>query len=165
MAQERCAAPDVGREAVYAAEESTFGGTDVDQPLALARLVARAAEVVDGTWWQSCGAPVVDVGIARADAVSSSARPSSRGDVVVRLACGQLTTTTLAHELAHALAGVAHGHDERFRAAHVDVVAVLTGGVLADVLRRTYLEHGVPPGARAWPPPHRLSGPGFLIVP
>ena len=51
---ERCAAPDVGREAVYAAEEATFGGTDVDEPVALADLVARAATVVGGTWWQSC---------------------------------------------------------------------------------------------------------------
>ena len=55
----------------------------------------------------------------------------------------------------------AHGHDERFRAAHVDVVAVLAGGVLADDLRRAYVAHGVPPGTRPWPPPHRLSGAGL----
>ena len=163
-ATRRCAARDVGREAVYAAEEATFGGTDVDEPLALARLVAQATAVAGGTWWQSCGGPHVDVIMARADALSSSARPSVHG-VVVRLASGQLTTVTLAHELAHALAGVDHGHDARFRAAHVDVVAVLGGGLLADGLRRTYVGHGVPPGARAWPPPHLVSGPGFRIVP
>ena len=163
-ATRRCVPRDVGREAVYAAEEATFGGTDVDEPLTLARLVAQATAVAGGTWWQSCRGPRVDVIMARAGALSSSARTACHG-VVVRLASGQLTTVTLAHELAHALAGVDHGHDARFRAAHVDVVAVLGGGPLADGLRRTYVGHGIPPGARAWPSPHLVSGPGFLIVP
>ncbi len=72
-ASQRCVARDVGREAVYAAEEATFGGTDVDEPLTLARLVAQATAVAGGTWWQSCRGPRVDVIMARAGALSSSA--------------------------------------------------------------------------------------------
>ena len=102
---------------------------------------------------------------ARRDAASSSARPSTGRGVVVRLATGQLTALTVAHELGHALAGVASGHDERFRAAHVDVVALLAGAGQGDALRRSYDDHGVPVGCRAWPPPHRHRGPGFVVVP
>lgn len=166
MTAAQCGATsDAGREAAYAAEEAAFGGTDVDAPQAFADLVELAAGVVAGSWWQACGGPPVELVTARAGAASSSARPSNRRGVLVRLAAGQLTAVTVAHELAHALAGVASGHDERFRAAHVDVVAVLAGQPLADDLRRCYVDHGVPAGARAWPLPHRVSGPGFVIVP
>ena len=47
--------------------------------------------------------------------------------MAVALATGQRDVATLAHELAHALAGVAGGHDARFRAALVDIVVVLAG--------------------------------------
>ena len=156
---------DHGREAVYAAEEAAFGGTDLDRTVALDDLVLMAAGVVAGDWWASCGAPPVEVVGGRADASSSSARAGVGTGVLIRLAPTQRTAATVAHELGHALAGVGHGHDGRFRAAHVDVVAMLAGGALATILARAYAAHDVPPGDRSWPPPERARGPGFVIVP
>ncbi len=159
---------DRGREAVYAAEEAAVGGTDLDDRRSLADLRRVAAEVVDGVWWRSCRGPAVAVGGARADALSSRAvqgRGRVPGPVEVRLAELQQTSATLAHELAHALVGVERGHDERFRAAHVDVLAVLAGAGPAGALASSYARLGVAPGRRRWPSPVRAEGPGFVIVP
>jgi hypothetical protein len=156
---------DHGRAAVYAAEEAAFGGTDLDRPVPLGELQALAAVVVGGEWWGACGAPPVEVVGARADASSSSARAATGTGVLVRLAGPQRTTGTVTHELAHALAGIGHGHDERFCAAHVDIVAVLAGGAAASELARAYADHDVAPGARTWPAPERGRGSGFVIVP
>jgi hypothetical protein len=161
----RCSTSDVGREAVYTAEEAALGGTDLDVPRPFATLVDAAAGVTTGSWWRACEGPPVEVVMARRDAASSNARAATGRGVVVRLAAGQLTSLTVAHELAHALAGIARGHDERFRAAHVDVVAMLAGGGQGDALRRSYADHGVPAGGRDWPPPHRHRGRGFVVVP
>ena len=150
---------------MYAAEEAAFGGTDLDRPVPLDDLVAVAAGVVAGEWWAACGGPPVVVVAGRSDAASSSARTGSGREVLVRLAPSQRTTTTLAHELGHALAGVRHGHDGSFRAAHVDVVAMVAGGALAAILARSYADHDVPVGDRWWPPPQRARGRGFVIVP
>ena len=86
-----------------------------------------------------------------------------RSTVEIRLADGQLTETTVAHELAHALAGVDRGHDERFRAAHVDVTALLCGAA-ARTLAATYRSFGLAVGDRAWPAPWRADGDTFRIV-
>ena len=80
------------------------------------------------------------------------------------LAAGQRDVATLAHELAHALAGVGHGHDARFRAALVDIVVVLAGpgpaAHLADALARFDLAVAL----RPWPPPARAEGEGFVLL-
>lgn len=159
-------APDRGRTAVYAAEDAAFGGTDVDDEQPLAALVELAAVVTGGPWWREVGGPPVVVVAARGDARSSSAR-ARVGEPTVRIALagGQRNVTTLAHELAHALAGVTHGHDATFRAAHVDVVALLAGGRAADALAAAYDRLGVPPGARSWSRPVRLVGEGFAVLP
>ena len=158
-----CAVSDRGRAAVYAAEDAAFGGTDLDAQLTSGRLVALARTVTAGEWWQACGAPTVEVVPARASAASSTASSTATpGHVVVRVAGAQHTASTVAHELAHALAGVANGHDARFRAAHVDVVAVLGGVELAADLRRAYAVFGVPAGERSWPAPVRARGDGFV---
>lgn len=156
---------DRGREAVYAAEEAAFGGTDVDSVRSLSQLIELADTVTTGEWWHSCEAPSVVVVAARADAGCSSAGASVRRTVVIRLSVAQLTVATLAHELAHALAGVGRGHDDSFRAAHVDVIALLAGRDLANALERCYVDHRVPAGRRAWPVPNRIVGAGFVIVP
>jgi hypothetical protein len=162
--QPRACGVDRGREAVYAAEEATFGGTELEDRCAFSELVVVAANVVRGEWWREAGGPPVEVVAARADARSSSAR-ADPDNVAIRLAAGQLDKATLAHELAHVLAGVDHGHDDRFRAAHVDVVAVLAGSAPAAVLAGSYAAFGLVVGPRAWPPPTRGSGNSFVIVP
>ena len=158
---------DVGRTAVYAAEEAAFGGTSLDDERTLAELVAVAAELTSGDWWTSADGPAVTVVPARAGARSSCARATGHPDapVVVTMATGQLTLATLAHELAHALAGVARGHDATFRAAHEDVVALLGGASAARAITAAYAGLGVPPGARQWPAPVRMVGDGFAVLP
>lgn len=124
-------------------------GTIHDELVPLAELVRRAAEVTGATWWNAAS---VSVRSARVDAESSTARAGVRG-VEIRLADAQCTLTTLAHELAHALAGVGHGHDERFRRAHVDVVTALAGLEPGEWLAEAYDDLGLAVGTRAWPDP------------
>ena len=94
---------------------------------------------------------------------SSSAR--HRGaDVDVRLADGQLTLGTIAHELAHALAGIDRGHDARFRAAYVDVVAVVAGAADSAALSDAFAAMGLDVDERCWPAPYRASGEGFVVI-
>jgi hypothetical protein len=159
-----CAA-DRGREGVYAAEEAAFGGTTLEERRALADLQRRARTIVEGDWWRQAGGPAVDLVVARRTARSSSARHDGRNVAVIRLAAGQLDDVTVAHELAHLLAGIAHGHDERFRAAHLDVVALLAGTRAASMMAEAYSAFGLAAGRRAWPPPVHGSGPTFVIVP
>jgi hypothetical protein len=155
---------DRGREAVYAAEDAAFGGTDLEDRRPLGELRARATTVVDGDWWTRAGGRPVDVIAARADARASTARGRGRG-AVIRLADAQLDTATMAHELAHVLAGIDRGHGELFRAAHVDVVAVLSGSGAAGSLAESYRAFGLTVGPRTWPPPVRGLGDAFVIVP
>jgi hypothetical protein len=159
-----CAA-DRGREAVYAAEEAAFGGTTLALRRSLAELQERARTITDGEWWRQAGAPAVDVVAARRTARSSSARPDGRHAAVIRLAAGQFEDATIAHELAHLLAGIDHGHGGRFRAAHLDVVALLGGRRAASLLAEAYSAFGLAAGRRAWSPPVRASGSTFVIVP
>ena len=155
---------DDGRTAAYAAEDAAFGGTDLDREVELDELRAVAARVTTSDWWGACGGPPVAVDLARAGAHSSSARDGG-GGVAIRLAAGQRTAGTLAHELAHALAGVAHGHDATFRAAVLDVAAMVAGAPTAAGLADAYEQLAVPAGRRAWPAPVLLTGPGFAVVP
>jgi hypothetical protein len=155
---------DCGREAVYAAEEAAFGGTDLEERRPLADLRVWAATVVDGDWWSRAGGASVVVVAARTDARSSSARSRGR-EAVIRLAEAQLDRATVAHELAHVLAAIDRGHDEVFRAAHVDVVAVLSGSAAAASLARSYGAFGLAIGPRTWPPPVRGIGESFVILP
>jgi hypothetical protein len=149
---------------VYAAEDQAFGGTDLDDPEHLDRLRAVAATLAVTEWWRSARGPTVAVEPARSDAGSSSAR--RQGDkVLIRLAAAHQTRATLGHELAHALAGVHHGHDATFRAAHVDVLAMIAGATAATALTSAYAELGVPPGRRPWTPPVRAAGDGFVLLP
>lgn len=158
--------PDAGREAVYAAEAAAFDGTDLEVPLGIDRAIELAHRVVADPWWQG---PAVSAGAARRDAASSSCRVQ-RGDdldgdrstpVEIRLAAPQTTIATVAHELAHALAGPASGHGPLFRRAYLDVVEVVTNldptdrrrGLHGDQLAEAFAALGLPVGRRRWPPP------------
>lgn len=151
--------------AVSEAEARAFGGTDAEAILPLAELVQRAAELTTGEWWAESGAPAVTVRPARASARSSRARARPDGAaVVLALADGQLDLATLAHELAHALAGVGHGHDARYRTAAVDVATVLVGLEAGAALAAAFDAFGLDRRARAWPAPWRVDGPGFRVL-
>jgi hypothetical protein len=153
---------------VYSAELAAFDGTDLETVVEFEALRRRVSSVTAGEWWPG---PPVDVRRARVDAHSSSARcgesATEQDTVVIRLAAGQVTLATAAHELAHALAGPTRGHGAEFRRAYLDVVAVITNTVPSDRRRTLHVgqlaaafdSFGLPIGDRWWrPPPLAASG-------
>jgi hypothetical protein len=159
---------DCGRAEVYAAEVAAFDGTDLELVRSLDEVSSLIAAVVEGPWWP--GSPV-RVLAARRDAASSSARERADASTVIRLAAGQTTIATAAHELAHALAGPAEGHSPIFLAAYLDVVAVVTNldsrdrrhRLHVDQLRDALVAAGLATGPRAWPPPPEASGTAIAL--
>ncbi len=154
-------AGDVGRTEVYACELAAFAGTDLEDERSFAEMDRLIVALAHDRWWSG---PSVSVRPARAGTVSSVAVGS--GDrvgstVEIRLADGQYTVATAVHELAHALAGVAHGHDALFRRAYLDVVAMATnldpldrrGTVHVDQLCEAFVVARLPLADREWPPP------------
>ena len=151
--------PDSDRTALYEAEAAAFIGTDLETVIGVAAVISLIEEVVSTQWWP--GPPVVGRP-ARSDALSSSARIRCGVDgVTIRVAAGQATRATVAHELAHALAGVSSGHDPIFRKAYLDVVTVLTNvdsrdrrrQLHGDQLRSAFAAFELAVGERRWPPP------------
>lgn len=151
-------------EAVYAAERVAFDGTDLEEPITLEQATRKVAAILDGSWWPG---PPVRVVASRRDARSSSTRCAGIDSVCgvevaeIRLAAGQLTVATAAHELAHALAGAAAGHASTYRSAYLDVVAVITNLDSRDRRRELHVSQlsaafeqaGLAVGERRWPPP------------
>ena len=146
---------DRGRAAVSAAEDMAFGGTGLDLALDRAGVDRALAAITGGPWWSSCG-PSVTLASPRGGTRSSSAR-ARHDHVEITFAEGQLTVTTVAHELAHALAGVGHGHDAMFRAAFVDVIAVLAGpDAAADLTGSFHAMESIPACGRGRRPTGRV---------
>ncbi len=145
------------------AEEAAFGGTTLDAPSSREELTTRVNTLVAGEWWRRNGPPV-HVVAPRRSTRSSTARRCGDG-VEIRLATEQLTIATAAHELAHALAGIDHGHDATFRAAHVDLIAVIGGHDASVRLVDAYLAFGLWVAQRRWSAPWRVGGIGFRILP
>jgi hypothetical protein len=146
---------------VYAAEGEAFAGTDLEMPVGIASLVELAAQLTAASWWPA--GPVV-VRASRADARSSTTRcrTSPAGHAhEIRLASAQSTVATLAHELAHVVAGLAAGHGPLFRSAYLDVVAALTNLDSTDrrrelhvlQLRDAFASAGLAVAPRRWPEP------------
>lgn len=148
---------DSDRSAVYAAELSAFDGTDLETVRSLDEIVAAIDMVVAGEWWPG---PAVHAVPMRADAQSSCARIVD-GGVEIRLAVPQATWATAAHEIAHGLAGVAVGHNARYRRAMLDVVEVVTniaigqrrGRLHVEQLSAAYRAAGLDIAERDWEPP------------
>lgn len=158
---------DVGRTAVYACEVAAFDGTDLEEVTtvdAIARLIGR---LVADRWWPG---PPVRVEAARRDAGSSGTHgpiaASKSVPMTIRISRAQATIATAAHELAHALAGVEHGHDALYRRAYLDVVEVITNldptDRRADLhtrqLAQAFAAGGLEVAARRWPSPGPDTG-------
>ncbi len=125
---------------MYACELAAFDGTDIEDERPFDEIERLIRTIAHGPWWSG---PVVVVRRARAGTVSSVAVGSlGRADapIEIRLADGQCTVATAAHELAHALAGVEHGHDDLFRRAYLDVVAMGTNLDPLDRRRSTHVD-------------------------
>jgi hypothetical protein len=162
---------DRERTAVYVAEQMAFDGTDLERVLDVGTVGALVAGITGGNWW-----PAGRVGLRRprADARSSSCTWGPDAPVVA-IAAGQATVATIAHELAHALAGADAGHGPTFRRALLDVVQVATnlddstvrsgpidlrrrGRLHVDQLSDALGAAGLGVGDRAWPPPPDVGG-------
>ncbi len=157
--------PDRERAQVYAAELAAFDGTDLEAVIGIEAVADAVRSVVQMPWWPRGEIVVREM---RADARSSVTRCSADdGSVLdIGIARPQATIATGAHELAHGLAGVAHGHDALFRRAHLDVVSAMTnldrltgrGLVHVDQLQRSYVAAGLRVGERTWPEPPTPGG-------
>ena len=141
-------AVDRGRAEVYAAELAAYEGTDLEEVAAFDELVALADRVMSEAWWPAGRVPVRR---ARSDARSSATRHTARA--VIHLAAPQMTSATVIHELAHVLAGVAAGHGELFRRAHVDLASFAFGSERGRWLAAAYAGAGLSLGTRRWPEP------------
>lgn len=158
-------AADMDRAQVYAAELSAFDGTDLEDVIDVSDVLAAVRAVTAGEWWPG-GA--VTARAARSDARSSATRCGIEDGSVasITVAGPQATIATAAHELAHALAGVTHGHDARYRRAHLDVVQVITnvdrvvgrGAVHVTQLAHAYAAAGLEIGDRDWREPPAAGG-------
>ncbi len=158
---------NVDRAQVYAAERAAFGGTLHERRRPFHDLEQMVQGLVDDPWWPG---PAIVLRRARSDARRSSAVHRAGGTarlagsgatIEIRIAVGQHDEATLCHELAHVLAGVASGHDGRFRAAHVDLARTLLGETARSWLADAYERHGLALGDRDWPAPPRPSTPGL----
>lgn len=159
---------DRDRAQVYAAEIAAFDGTDLERVIGHEAVSMEMQRVVRGSWWP-CRS--VSIRRMRSDARSSVTRCSvgdaGGGVVDIGIAEAQATLATASHELAHALAGVDHGHDAVFRCAYLDVVMVMTnadrptgrGSLHVDQLRRAFEAVGLAVGERTWPEPPTSGGP------
>jgi hypothetical protein len=149
---------DGDRAQVYAAESAAFEGTGYELTVAFDELLRLSERVTAGDWWVL---GPVEIRASRSDARSSATRWTGEDGPVIHLAGPQMTMATLAHELAHALAGRTHGHDSVYRRAHLDVVGVLLGEVPRVWLEEAYRLHGLRVGHRRWstPPPPTPRGP------
>ena len=162
------AVSDVGRTEVYGCELAAFDGTDLEDVRPYDEIAAVVQRLVGDAWWPG---PSVRVEAARRGAESSATHgPMATGaqgsSVLIRFAASQATVATAAHELAHALAGVAHGHDEVYRRAYLDVVEVITnldptdrrGATHVHQLAEAFAAASLGIGPRSWPAPPDNAG-------
>lgn len=155
---------NAGESAVTEAEAMAFGGTHVTSARPFDEIERLVASIVRSAWWALAGGPPAVARAARADAGSSSTT-SLGGGVDIRFATGQLDASTVIHELAHALVGVARAHDAAFRRADLDLAAVVDGASTARRLEQAFAAFDLHVAARRWPAPFRAEGTGFVVVP
>lgn len=162
---------DRDHAAVYAAELAAFDGTDLEQTRPFEFIDALIRRVVEGDWWPGGS---VTVRKARVDASSSTTRCAVGDDgrsATISLSTPQLTVATAAHELGHALAGAARGHDGVYRRAYLDVVRVMTNldstdrrrDLHVDQLTAGFAAAGLAVGGRSWPAPPAETGSAFAL--
>lgn len=151
--------------AVAAAESAAFDATGFDAPIARAELQAAFTAATGLGWWSECFAgapPRLQLITPPARTLTSTARQGD-GGFEIRIADGQLTRSTLAHELAHVLAGLAAQHDPLFRRAYVDVATVVGEAQTGEWLLAAFDAFALTVAERRWPPPWSARGAGFVI--
>lgn len=145
---------DNGREDVYAAELAAFGGTLADCAVGFDELLWIRNAICASVWWP---AGDIDVKQARSDARSSTTREGDDGRARIRIAAMQCTPLTLAHEVAHVLAGVDAGHGPRYRRAELDLIFAMYGSTEMQWLLGAFEASNLEVAERSWPSP--IEGP------
>lgn len=145
---------DRDRRRVYGVENLIFDETLFTEPLGAAGVVDLAGLVNQDPWWVRNGVAFT-VSPARRESQHSSAFLA--GEVArIRLSVHQEDAATLAHELAHLLAGRHDpnaGHGPLFRAAELDTVTLVCGTTAAARLGRAFDDADLTVAARRWQDP------------
>jgi hypothetical protein len=129
---------DGERQKVYDAESFAFEGSIYEASIGMFELRAVAARLCALQIWRRGGGGTIVVREARVDALRSSAHKSTSE---IRIAAGQDSVATLAHEGAHLISG--DGHGPEFRSRHVEVLRVLAGADASNKLREVYRGRGL----------------------
>lgn len=154
---------DGDRQRVYEAEDAAFLETSYAERLGERGCRWLLDRLVATPWWASTGRPAPLLRAARVDSTRSTTVLAD-GRAELRIGPGMDQAHVLSHELAHLLATVPAGHGSGFRAAHVDVAAVLLGRHGATRLADRYTRAGLASAVRRWPSPPDAGDGGLLAV-
>lgn len=157
------ASRDADRQRVYDAEDAAFLDTTYAERLGERGCRWLLDRLVATPWWAACGRSTPVLRAARADS-SRSTTVLGEGRSEVRIGPGMDQAHVLSHEAGHLLAAPDATHGPRFRAAHLDVAAVVLGRHGADRLFERYTRSGLRLEARGWPPPPDCGTGGLLAV-
>lgn len=147
---------DVGRSKVYLAEDAVFDETLYSETLGMSGVASLADHLFSDEWWVSNIDRYPEIVPTRREANRSHADIDRQR---IALGLGGETAATLGHEAAHIAQAVLYagkdiaGHGMEFRAAMVDVTALLCGPIVAERLVRSYRAHGLEIGTRHRDPP------------
>jgi len=147
---------------VYDAEDAAFLETSYADRLGERGCRWLLDHLVATIWWGAAAGSSPVLRAARSDSARSSAVVAA-DRAEVRIGPGMDQAHVLSHELAHLLAPAGAGHGAAFRAAHLDVAAVLLGTHGAARLAERYARAGLQVAARTWPAPPG-HGPGGLLA-
>jgi hypothetical protein len=130
---------DTQRARTYAAELEALGGSSLTARLTLETLRDLAATLYASSWW---GVTCPDVAPRLVPASPSAHRSSAHyASGAIRVAPYMETAATLCHESAHFVAP--GGHSATFRAAHVEILRLLTDDSIASCLSGAYRIRGL----------------------
>lgn len=151
---------DVGRQAVYDAEDLVFAETLYAERLGMQGVASLMAEIVAHPWWiEVAGDAPVTLRPTRREAARSHATIWRRE---VALALGGESCHILTHELAH-LADHKHtplgegSHGPTFRAMYLDLAILVCGEDLATRLAASFRRSGLIIGSTEWASPPRVG--------
>jgi len=157
------ASRDGDRQRVYDAEDAAFLDTSYADRLGERGCRWLLERLVATPWWAAAGGGTPVLRAARADSTRSTA-VTSAGRAELRIGPGMDHVSVLSHEAAHLLATPGAGHGPVFRAAHLDVAAVVLGRHGAGRLAERYARAGLAVAARGWPDPPDFGYGGILAV-
>ena len=141
---------DSERQRVYDAEAGAFTGTLYEQSLGMFELRSFAEALSSRALWRRRGGGSIDVREARVDAGRSCARP---GKCEIRIAAGQDSVATLAHEAAHLISH--DGHGPAWRRTQLGLLGVLAGAEAPQRLEASYVARGLLIEGESWEIPER----------